>query len=226
MRILSLILVILSLSIFSNETIEKVKSNLEKIDSYSAELDIKVDISYVNIPDKKGEIFYKKPNKMKLNIEGLSMVPKVGVGNVIGELLSDKTNTYIESGEEVIKGKNSSIIKVLPTKQTTEIVLATIWIDKKDFHVVQAEITTKKMGTFFIEFENKLVGNIAWLPVKTTINSQIPKMAIPKTFASAEDKKKAEEKEEDPDSNTTSAVIIVKYSNYKLNQNIPDSKFD
>ena len=220
-----IIILILSINLFSVESIDKVKENLSKVKSYSANIDIEVDITYVNIPPRSGKIYYKSPDKLKIDIPGLSMLPKTGVGNFIERILSNPTNTYIDAGQAKVNGVNTSIIKALPTDTESEIVLATVWIDENISSVIKAEVTTKTIGTVLVELDYKIIDNKAYLPVKTVITTDIPKMAIPKTFASAEDKEKAKKKDLDPESNTTKAIVKVKYSNYKLNQDISDEIF-
>lgn len=224
----TILLIILSFATnsFSNETIDKVIDNLNNVDSYSADIKIVVDISFVDIPDKEGKIYYQNPGKIKADIPGLAMLPKQGLGIDYKSILQDQTNTYIDGGETKLNGKTVKIVKAIPANPDSKIVLTSFWIDPSNYTVVQAEVTTKQNGTFLIELDHKKVSNIAWLPSKVIINARVPKLAIPKSFVSAKDKKKLEEEEEDPDSGTTKGVITLTYSNYEVNKPIESSVFE
>lgn len=212
--------------VLSNETINKVIDNLDNVDSYTADIKIVVDISFVDIPDKNGKIYYKSPGKLKADIPGLAMLPKQGLGIDYKKILQDETNTYIDGGDDNLNGKPAKIVKAIPSNPDSKIVLTSFWVDPSNYTIIQAEVTTKQNGTFLIELEHEKISDVAWLPSKVVINARVPKLAIPKSFVSAKDKKKLENEEEDPDSATTKGVITLTYSNYVVNKDIEDSVFD
>lgn len=211
---------------YSIETVDKVLANLQKVTSYSADIKINVDISFVDIPDKEGKIYYQEPGKIKADIPGLAMLPKQGLGLDFKKILNDDTNAYIDGGETTLNGKKVRVIKAIPSNPESQIVLTSFWIDLKNFTVIQSEVTTKQNGTFLIELQHKKISQIAWLPVKVVINAKIPKLAIPKSFVSAKDKQKMEERGDDPESSTTNGVITITYDNYELNKELDKSIFD
>jgi outer membrane lipoprotein-sorting protein len=219
------LVVVLNSVLFSNDLIEKVKHNLDAVETYTANMTIKVDISYVNMPKKEGKIFYKKPGKIKAEIDGLSMLPKQGLGLDYNEIISNPTNVYVPGGEEVIDSKPTQIIKVIPSDPESKIVLSSFWIDTTNNTVIQAEVTTKDNGTFLLKFIQTLVNKLAWLPKQVNINFTVPKFSIPQSFVSAKDKKRMDP-EENPKSSKTKGTVEIIYSDYELNNNLPDSFFN
>jgi len=222
------ILIILSVLFVTNnliadeamEIIKKVQSNLNSIKDFEANINIKVDISYVNAPEMKGKIYYKYPNKTKVDIDGFGILPKQGTGNFIGELLENKNQNFILSGEEKINNITYKIIKVIPLDLNSDIVISTLWINPANSTVYKSEITTKKSGTYLAEIEYILIDKKYWLPEKTIVKINVPSFTLPKSL-SGDSRTQNKTKDEN-----VQGKVIINYSNYKVNKELSDSIFE
>ena len=59
------------------ELMAKVKWKLDKVNDYTAQGNMKIDVSFIDAPDSKVTVFYKKPDKFKVTKEGgISILPK------------------------------------------------------------------------------------------------------------------------------------------------------
>jgi len=199
---------------------KELLSEYNKINTFQSDVSIKIDISYLNAPEKIGKIYFKSPNTTKVDIEGFSMLPKQGTGNFIGELLKLKS-TVISLGKEKVNNIELTHLKLIPN-ESKDIVLVDMYVDENKMTVVKADITTKDNGTFYldIEYVNSVKFN---LPSKVEIEFVVPNFKMPKAFVGPRDKSKVDEMQKEGE--TTKGKVILKYWNYIVNQKIDNSIF-
>lgn len=205
----------------SLEIIDKVKDNFKKIKDFQADMNLKIDISYLNAPEKSGKIYFKQPNKTKIDIDGFSMLPKQGTGNFINEILS-KDITIIENGTENLGNVSTTKVKIIPNNPTEDIAIATMWIDTKDFNVLKSEIITKKSGSYTVMIDYKQINNM-YLPEEVKIKFSVPEFSLPKTMTGdfKDDKSKSKSKD-----GKTEGLVVINYSNYIVNKGLNDNVFN
>lgn len=206
---------------FSLEIIDKVKDNFKKIKDFQADMNLKIDISYLNAPEKSGKIYFKQPNKTKIDIDGFSMLPKQGTGNFINEILS-KDITIIENGTENLGNISTTKVKIIPNNPFEDIAIATMWIDNKDFNVIKSEIITKKSGSYTV-FIDYIQSQNVHLPEKVKIKFSVPEFSLPKTMTGdfKDDKSKSKSKD-----GKTEGIVVLNYSNYIVNKGLNDNVFN
>lgn len=225
MRLLLLTL-FFSLSLYSQEPkeiLKRIQTQLDKVNDFSADLNVHIEISYVNVPDKVGKIYYKKPNQTKVDIDGFSFLPKQGVGNFVGDIISEENLNVFQSGQEELEKANTIILTVIPLDQPNGIVLVRLWADTERDIVLKAEITTKEQGTFDILMEYDKIDQMYYLPSKTTVKFKLDNFSIPTAFVSAQDKQKV--KDMKGEGEHTKGKIELSYTNYSVNKGISDSIF-
>lgn len=207
---------------YSNETINKVLEKMNLVKDFQAIMTLKIDISYLNAPEKSGTIYFKQPNKTKIDIEGFSMLPKQGTGNFLAEVLS-KENTYITNGIENYSGKNCEVIKVIPNDPKSDVAIMTIWVDNSSYNVLKVESITKKSGSFTIGMKYTKIEQF-YMPSEVKINFSVPEFSLPKTMTGDfKDNKENKPKSKD---GKTEGTVIINYSNYKINKGISDKIFN
>ena len=59
--------------------LDRVKEEFNKIDDYTVDVKIKVDVDFLKMPDREAKIFFKKPDKIHIESEGFAMLPKEGL---------------------------------------------------------------------------------------------------------------------------------------------------
>ena len=135
-------------------------------------------------------------------------------------LLKEKYSAIYQK-EDTVNGKETSVIKVIPLNEKSDIVLTTLWIDQTKNIIRKAESTTKINGTFTIElkYDNKL--NYP-LPSEMIFSFNIDRMNIPRGISGEIESGNAKDKK----SKNTTGRVFIKYSNYKVNQGIPDRIFE
>lgn len=220
--------VILCLSVYSlfaqskdaNKILDGVKQKFAKINDYQVDVNIKVDVNFIKMPDRKAKLFFKQPNKTKFQADGFAMLPKQGFSFSPVQLLKDDYSAiYVRN--EVIDGKKLDVIKIVPNNDTSDVVLSTLWIDQSINAMSKVETVGKKSGNIIIDF--KYAGNNNSLPyeVKFSFNAggDSPIPAIPE-----KDKNNTNNMKQMGRGPIKGSAILT-YTNYKINQGIPDSFF-
>jgi hypothetical protein len=117
-KLISLILVnLLSLQIdvhaqTPEELIQKVKAKLDKVNDYEAKGKMKTNVAFIKAPVATVKVYFKKPNKLRINNEkGISFIPKGSVNINMGNMFMDGIANFdiIDVGKE--PGTNFRIIK-------------------------------------------------------------------------------------------------------------------
>lgn len=200
----------------------KLISNLNKVESISADVNLKIDIEYVKMPETKGKFWYKKPNKTKYDFDGFSMLPKQGTGNFLDKIISEEQAAFVFAGIRQRESQLYSIIKILPTKPDADFVLATFWVDTTSYDVDFVEITTKDNGSFEIELDHIKISDIS-IPKQLIISFKVPKFSLPKTMTGDT---ATEEDLQNSNKGDTEGKVIITYSSIELNKDIQESVFE
>ena len=200
--------------------LNKVKSNFTKVKDYKVEAMIKVKMDFIKVPDMKATIYFKQPNKLKLDSKEFAMLPKQAFNFSPIALLESEFNALIV-GEEKINGKKTNVIKVIPNSDSADVILSTLWIDsEKNF--VRKIVSTGKRGTS-TQIELSYDNNIVYpLPKKIIFSFDVPKM---QNMPDPRDKKIGTEKKNEQ-KQPERGVVEITYSNYNVNQGLPDNLFE
>lgn len=157
----------------------KVKNRLDSITSFSTQLKLEVDISFINMPVKQAKMFYTKGKKVKFSSDDFVMLPKRGLDFSLNSLLEYSFIT-VDRGIEQRSGKLYKAINIIPTDKRADFSIATLLLDTKLKRVVESEISTKKDGTYSLSFQYN--NALTVLPDKVTVNFEIEKINIPINF--------------------------------------------
>jgi len=223
-------LVLLSMSMMmivhsqsAEDVINQVKSKLEKVNDYEATGKMKTNVIFIKVPVSSVKVYYKKPNKLRINNEsGISFIPK-GSANI------NLSNIFISTiGFDIIDmGKESKtsyrIIKLLPKDENAEVILSTLYIDETQSLIRKAKTTTKENGTYELEMSyGKYAAYGLADKVIFTFNTKDYKLPKGITFDYDDGSKK--EQAADKMKNKKGKVEI-NYSGYIINKGVSDSIF-
>lgn len=206
-----------------NEIIDAVITNFNKVNDYKVDVNIKVDVEFIKVPETKAKIYFKQPDKVHLEADGFAMLPKNGMEFSPSSLIK-KDYTAIYEQDVDLNGYKTSIVKVIPIGDQGEVILSTYWIDQSKKLIRKVESTTKTNGTFTIEFtyDDKIKYP---LPSKIVFSFNMDKLNLPATITGETSNQKSDKKNKNSDLRTKGSVI-VSYSNYSVNKGIPDEIFE
>ena len=125
-----------------NKILNSVRDEFKKIEDYVVDVEIKIDVNYIKAPATKAKIYYKQPDKVKMESEGFAMLPKQGLNFSPLGLLENEYNA-IYTGQDTINENLTDIVKVIPSANDSKIVLMTMWIDTEESRIRKVETTMK-----------------------------------------------------------------------------------
>lgn len=204
----------------ADEIIKKVKSKFDVIKDYQADVVVKLDMEAVKVPDTKAKVYFKQPNKYKIESDGFAMLPKQSVNFSPLQLLQEEyTAVYVKT--EKIENNYFDIIKIIPNNDTTDIILSTMWINNSKYIIQKVETTTKRGGTVQIDF----VYDEKFIPLPIELKFSFNQIEKNKTEKNQTDKKENMQQRV-PLSMRIRGSVIMKYSNYKINTGLSNKIFE
>jgi outer membrane lipoprotein-sorting protein len=207
----------------SEEILDKVKENFNKVKDYEVDVQIKVDVNFLKVPESNAKIYFKQPDKIRLKSSGFAMLPKEGLNfSPLNFLTGDYTSFFDKEG--TVDGYSCYLIKIIPLGDKSDLILTNLWIDKNNFVIRQIESTTKSNGTFTINLKYSDELNYP-LPSSMVFAFNVRKMELPESLGGNMDDTNQSDKEKKNRNGATTGKVYVTYSNYKVNSNLPDSVF-
>ena len=225
-----LLILIIPITLFGqskdpNKILEAVKEKFEAVEDYEVDATITVDVNFLRVPESKTKIYFKQPDKIKLDSEGFALLPKEGINFAPTKLLNANfSSIFVKS--DTLQNHNVDVIKVIPLSDSATIILTTLWVDSEMSVVRKMETTTKRNGTFEINLSYE-ESSYNFLPSEIRLTFSVKEIQIPKAISGELNNNENEEtarkrKKNEPMTGT----VIVKYSNYKINQGLKDSFFE
>lgn len=160
-----------------------VKARLDSIAGFVVNVQMEVDIRHVNMPVKTAQLSYRQGEGVKIRSEDFVMIPKRGLDFGLGELYKYPFMT-LNLGEVDLQGHPCELIKVIPTTDASDYSIATLWLNRQQRRIAKSQISTKKNGTFDIEYAYNSATDV--LPGLITVNFQVADIRIPLRFLGRE----------------------------------------
>jgi hypothetical protein len=135
-----------------DQIIATVNNRLNRINDYRADVVVVCDIPSIRIKPIQARVIYRKPDKFKVKAEGILVLPKQNANFVFAALSDKDTYTAVGTGTEMINGTKTDIVNVIPSADTSDLILGKFWIDALRGLVMKSQLTTRSQGTILIEF--------------------------------------------------------------------------
>jgi outer membrane lipoprotein-sorting protein len=205
-----------------NQLLRGVYQKMMNVKDYSVEASIKADIPLIKILPVKAVVYFKQPDKFKIDSKGIAIMPRQGFSDVSKIIRDTNSYTAVFTGKEKIGTSLTQIISVLPLVDTGDLVLAKFWIDYARNLVLKSQLTTRSSGTMQIEY---FYGTqIAYgLPDKMIFTVDVKKFKIPKVMAS--DVSSSGKVPKPGEKESKKGVILIDLKDYKINQGLKDAFF-
>ena len=208
----------------ANELLEDLKKCMTSATSYKADLKLKVTVPFLKAPPSEATLWFKAPDKTHIESPGFAMIPKQGADMSAAKLLS-QPYTAVDAGRAKFHGTMMRKVKIIPTAENADIVVATIYIDTTLMVPRKVVSTSKTGGTFTAElvYRNAKAREYC-LPSYIKLMFDVGSFELPKTMTGdfgSEDEENAKPKGE-----KGKAIVEIWYKNYEINLAIPDSMFE
>lgn len=204
--------------------VAKVKAKLDQVNDYIAEGKMKTDVAFIKAPVGKVKVYFRKPDRFKLQKDGgISILPKGGISINMRSLLTTERFLALDAGTQLLDGQTLRIVKLLPVEENSDVVLTTLYIDEPGLLIKKAISTTKENGTYEMEMQYGNFRQYA-LPDKVIISFQTKDYKLPKGVTlefSDGDKPKTEAEK----LRNKKGRIEITYASYTINKGIAESVF-
>ena len=205
----------------ATELLQKVRARLDQVNDYQASGTMKTNVSFLKEPEASVKVYFKKPDKLKIqNEKGISLVPKGAVTVSLNNLLKG-AYTVLDGGVDTAQGQKARVIKLLPQDENADLVLSTCWVDEQRLVILRARTTTRDNGTYEVEMHYGKYLAYA-LPDKVIFSFNVKNYKLPKgiTFDYDDGSKKQ------PVTGAGSrGVVELNYSSYIINKGVDDGIF-
>ncbi len=200
-----------------------LRDKVLSVKDYTADVKMKVDVSYMRVPLLQGKLMFKAPDKMKLERDGgLSILPKKNVNLTLSNLIPTGDVTVLDAGTGTLDGRNLRILKVIPVDDIDQIVLTKLWVDEVNLLVLKTETTTQNDGTVIMSLEYGNYKKYA-LPDKVIVHMDLKDYKLPKgvTMDYVDETKK----KSNAIGKKQKGTIEIQYKKYEINKGLSDALF-
>jgi len=199
--------------------LEQMMNKWNLVKDYSVQVNIKSEIPLIKSFPVKATIYFKQKNQFRMVSKGIAILPKQNFNELPKFLQNKGSYTALITGNESIQSQNTTVITVLPSDDSGDLVLLKLWIDPKTDLLYKSQTTTRSNGTISALYEygsQRAFG----LPDKMIFTVEVKKFKIPKGLAT--------------DINRTSTTnqptpkngkITILFSDYSINKGIKDEVF-
>ncbi len=221
-------LVILSCSaqafaVDANELFNTLRRKIFTVQDYTAVVKMKISVKYMRIPQLAGTLYFKSPDKMRLERHGgLSVLPRKNINLTIRNLIPTGNANVIDAGQALIGGKNTRIIKVIPEDEKSDLVLSKIWVDEATLVALRIETSTRNEGTITMDLEYGKYSSFG-LPDKLLLTLDVKDFRMPKGMTM--DYTESRPDEALKDTKGKKGTIQITYLSYKVNTGLSDKIF-
>jgi hypothetical protein len=190
---------------------EAVKDKFFSTPNYECDIKIAVDVSFINIPLRKGRMSYDKVKGIDYKLKGFAFLPKGSFVEQSQDILT-QDHTVIKIG--VIDDSKDVVFKVIPTDINSEVVIGQFWINLSDTSISKMAFVMKDFGDYTIDLiYDKIHKN---LPSRIYVSFNIENKQLPSALTGdLEDYEDTDLTELEKKENTK-ALIVIDYFNYEI----------
>jgi hypothetical protein len=203
---------------------KRLKDKMDVVADYKATGTLKTDVAFLKIPVSRVNVLYMKPDRFRIRKEGgVSVLPKGGVSVNLNSLITSENATPIASGEAVVDRTPVKVVKLLPSDETGEVILSTLYIDEKEMLIRRAVTTTRENGTYTMDMNYGKYARYG-LPDKVVVTFNTKDYKLPKGITFEYETGEKPVKPADPKMIGKGRVEIV-YDSYQINPGLTAAAF-
>ena len=154
----------------------RAKARQTLVQDFYAEVAIAVDVDFLRVPVKKAEVFYQQPDTWHFKAKGFVLLPKKSVKFSVAAYLEGPVSAFYATSA-LMDQTQVDVVKILPLAADSELLLATLWIDRTTAVLRHVEAHTRSAGTYQVHFVYATAPFD--LPVQTVISFEISRMQLP-----------------------------------------------
>ncbi len=224
MRQLFLILSLVFVSSISlaqqSKTLNAVVVKLNSVKDYTVNARVVAAVPMIKIKEVNAVLYFKQKDKFKIDAKGIAVLPKQGFIELNKFLTNTSKYMAIESTGKVIGGVSTLMVTVIPTDESTDIILAKLWIDSKKSLILASQLTTKSSGVMTTNYTYTDQAQFG-LPSTIVFEIDVKRFKMPKSVAA----NIHQTDKQDDSKKDKQGKITVYLTGYKVNKGISDNIF-
>ena len=129
----------------ADDLLQKLKQKLDKVKDYTVDANIKLDVPFIKMLPVNAKIYFKQKNKFKVESKSIAVLPRQHFNQITSLLENANKNTYtaLVSGNENIGTTSTTVVNIIPSSDTSDLVLAKFWVDPKQNVVLKSQLTSR-----------------------------------------------------------------------------------
>ena len=204
----------------ASDILSKVVTKLNTVKDYTVTANVKANIPMIKILPSKATIYFKQKDKFKVVSKGIVILPKQGFTEINTFLANKKSYIAVAGDTSKIGGVMTKLITVIPNGESSEIVLAKLWIDTKRSVIMKSQITTKSNGSVNTTYSYGDKVNFG-LPSQLVFEIDVKAFKLPKSVAADINKTTTDKKVKA----NNKGMITITLTDYKVNTGLSDALF-
>ncbi len=201
--------------------IDSVQSRFNRIQDYSVRIKLTVDMEKFRMPRKRIDMYFKQPDKLKIESDGFAIVPRQGIG---ATAILDSLQSLELVGDDEIADRQYWIIAGLRKEGNWQL-STSIWIDKRDWVITQVISQLDTVEIARVQLDYSMVDRVFLLPTKTTVTIKAAP-AMTAQLGHFDSDRQGSSFEQRVDKSVKSGTVIMEFSRYRVNRGIKDSFFN
>lgn len=195
------------------------KWNLVK--DYTVQVNIRSEIPLIKSFPVKATLYFKQKDQFRMVSKGIAILPKQNFNELPKFLQQKDRYTALVTGSELIQNQKTTIITVLPSDDSGDLVLLKVWIDPKTDLLLKSQTTTRSNGTISALYEYGTQRALG-LPDKMIFTVEVKKFKIPKGLATDINRSSSPDAGRPTPKN---GKITINFADYQINKGIKDEIF-
>jgi hypothetical protein len=217
-----------------NRIIKKTNKQYMLVNDFETTMNVSLNVPGFRMPKKSYKVYYKIPNKIKINTKGFGVLPKTGLFTSPSDNFDNLKNLSLDTNKSsvnciLISGTviSDSLKAQFPNEyaKLTFVPIVDVVVDTTKWIIksVTTRIDTVKLfeiNNNFQKFENKY-----YMPVKSQIKYYIKDAKLANWLNNDLGGIMKMGNNPDTESDVVQGTIKITYDKYKINRGIPDKIF-
>jgi hypothetical protein len=217
-----------------NRIIKKTNKQYMLVNDFETTMNVSLNVPGFRMPKKSYKVYYKIPNKIKINTKGFGILPKTGLFTSPSDNFDNLKNLSLDTNKSsvnciLISGTviSDSLKAQFPNEyaKLTFVPIVDVVVDTTKWIIksVTTRIDTVKLfeiNNNFQKFENKY-----YMPVKSQIKYYIKDAKLANWLNNDLGGIMKMGNNPDTESDVVQGTIKITYDKYKINRGIPDKIF-
>ncbi|NLO05856.1 MAG: outer membrane lipoprotein-sorting protein [candidate division WS1 bacterium] len=186
------------------QMVERALRATEQVQDYTATVAVTVDAPNLQIPRRTAKVYYKRPDKVHVESQGLTVIPRDALllGNLADHLQQHTSASLMGTGQ--LGGRPVHAIKLSPTDADAQGGRVLVWIDSERYLLLKSEIWRGSNKMLTARFEHARVAGAHWMPQRIVCDVAAGSLT----------------------GRDEGGRIELQFSNYRINTGLPDSIFE